>query len=193
MRRSRRRRVKRQKADSSRGGGSSISPKDIAGVPIHSSARKIAGKLKRKGIFVSKKTVRRGLVAMKYTYSPRPITMALSTRQKERRVDFASTWSGDSKIIIFSNEKIFDTNDKRQKMWVAPGEKAVPRQRMRWAPKCHVCGAIGVGWRYLVVLPSNSAITSETYVETLRKVPFPRKFIFQQDGAGAHKAKNTKN
>ena len=80
-----------------------------------------------------------------------------------------------------------------KKMWVAPGEKAAPRQKMRWAPKCHVWGAIGVGWRYLAILPNDSSIMSETYIKTLRKTPFPRNFIFQQDGAGAHTAKMTKS
>ena len=54
-------------------------------------------------------------------------------------------------------------------------------------------GAIGVGWRYLAILPNDSSITSETYIKTLRKTPFPRNFIFQQDGAGAHTAKMTKS
>ena len=98
---------------------------------------------------------------MKYTYSPRPVTMALTERQKAKRVEFALAWNGDSRIIVFSDEKIFDTNDMRKKMWVAPGEKATPRQKMHWAPKCHVWGAIGVGWRYLAILPMTAQLRAK--------------------------------
>ena len=108
-----------------------ISPKDLAGVPKHSSARCIAGRLSKKGVHVTKRTVQRDLKAMKYTYSPRPVTMALTERQKAKRVEFALAWNGDSRIIVFSDEKIIDTNDMPKKIWVAPGEKAAPRQKMR--------------------------------------------------------------
>ena len=43
---------------------------------------------------------------------------------------------------------------------VAPGQKAAPRRKVRWAPKYQVGGAIGVGWRNLVILDSDSSITS---------------------------------
>ena len=43
-----------------------------------------------------------------------------------------------------------------------------------------------------MVLLSNISIPSEACVEMLSNAPFPRKFIFQQDGAGAHTTKSTK-
>ena len=70
-------------------------------------------------------------------------------------------------------------------MWVAPGQTAAPRQKVRWAPKCQVWGAIGVGWRHLVVLDKDSSITSISYVKTLKKVQFPQNCTFQQDEATA--------
>ena len=82
-------------------------------------------------------------------------------------------------------KKIFDTSDGRKNMSVAPGEKAAPRQKVRWAPRCQVWGAIGVGWRYLVVLDSDSSITSMSYIKTL-----PMELYFSaRRGHGAHRAR----
>ena len=53
--------------------------------------------------------------------------------------------------------------------------------------------AIGVGWRHLVILDSDSSITSISYIETLKKVTFPMNCIFQQDGATAHTAHASKD
>ena len=36
-------------------------------------------------------------------------------------------------------------------------------------------------------------LRAESILKPLRKTPFPRNFIFQQDGAGAHTAKMTKS
>ena len=77
-------------------------------------------------------------------------------------------------------------------VWVAPGQKAAPRQKVRWAPRCQVWGAVGVGWRHLVILDSDSSVTSMSYIETLKKVPFPMNCMFQQDGAKAHTAHASK-
>ena len=111
---------------------------------------------------------------------------AYRTRQKGKRVQFALNYNMDTARVIFTDEKIFDTNDSRRKMWVRRGQKAAPRQKVRWAPRCQVWGAVGVGWRYLVILQNDTSITSETYIETLKEVDFPPNRIFQQDRATAH-------
>ena len=77
-------------------------------------------------------------------------------------------------------------------MCVKRGQKAAPRQKVRWAPRCQVLGAVGVGWRYLVTLRNDTSITSETYIETLKQVDFPPNSVFQQDGATAHTARASK-
>ena len=58
---------------------------------------------------------------------------------------------------------------------------------VRWAPRCQVWGAIGVGWKHLVILDSDSSIRSSSIIETLKKVPFP-----QKGGATAHTAHASK-
>ena len=70
--------------------------------------------------------------------------------------------------------------------------KAARRQKVRWAPRCQVWGAVGVGWRYLVILRNDTSITSETYIETLKQVDFTPNSVFQQDGATAHTARASK-
>ena len=117
----------------------------------------------------------------------------LTELQKIKRVNFAKTYSMDTSRVVFTDEKIFETNDSRKNMWVAPGQKAAPRQKVRWAPRCQVWGATGVGWRHLVILDSDSSITSMSYIETLKKVTFPMNCIFQQDGATAHTAHASKD
>ena len=63
-------------------------------------------------------------------------------------------------------------------------EKNPPHSTQVW-------GAIGVGWRHLVVLDKDSSITSISYVKTLKKVQFPQNCIFQQDGDTAHTARTS--
>ena len=60
--------------------------------------------------------------------------------------------------------------------------KAAPRQKVRWAPRCQVWSAVGVGWRYLVILQNDTSITSETHIETLKEVDFPLIVFFSKMG-----------
>ena len=163
-----------------------------AAVPINGSSRKIRGKLKRKGVNVSSDTINRDIRSLGYKYGSRPLSQGLTEVQKKKRVSFALKWEElkwDTSRLVFTYEKLFDTKDHRKKMWMAPGKKPAKRQRVRWAPKCHVWGAVGVGYRKLVVLSSNS-ITCVS--NTLKKVQFPPNCIFQQDGATSHTAKESK-
>ena len=169
-----------------------ITPHDPAGVPRLNSSRRIAAQLKKKNIQVSKRTVQRDLSSLDYSYAARPLCQGLTERQKVKRVQFALNYNMDTSRVIFTDEKIFDTNDGRRKMWVRRGQKAAPRQKVRWAPRCQVWGAVGVGWRYLVILQNDTSITSEMYIETLKEVDFPPNRIFQQDGATAHTARASK-
>ena len=109
---------------------------------------------------MSQSTVLHDLSIMGYNYNARPVCQGLTKLQKTKRVAFSKKYNMDTSRVVFTDEKIFDTNDGRKNMWVAPGEKAAPRQKVLWAPRCQVWGAIGVGWKYLVVLDSDSSITS---------------------------------
>ena len=126
-----------------------LDPLDPAGVPKVNSARRIKAKLNKSGIKVSKNTVLNDLEAMGYNYGARPLCQGLTELQKIKRVRFSQNCNMDTSSVVFTDEKIFDTNDSRKNMWVAPGQTAAPRQKVHWAPKCQVWGAIGVGWRHL--------------------------------------------
>lgn len=52
---------------------------------------------------------------------------------------------------VFTDEKIFDTNDHgRGYFWGKKGEKAPRRERTKFAPSVHVWGMIGVGIKLLI-------------------------------------------
>ena len=162
-------------------------------MPKYNSSKRISVVLCRKGVTASPRTVRRDLRQARHQYRPRPISQGLTAVQKEKRVQFSLNYKEDTSKLIFSDEKVFDTNDNRMKMWVKKGETPAKRLKVRWAPKCQVWGAIGINWRCLKILSSRTSITHETYIDTLKHVYFPRKRIFQQDGATAHTAKATIN
>jgi hypothetical protein len=98
------------------------------------------------------------------------------------------------KNLIFSDEKWFDSNDHGdQYHWRRRGEETRCRERVQAPAKVLVWGAIGVGWRHLVVLEINDddrGVTSESYrkkcLASLRKVPELRGRRLQQDGAKVH-------
>lgn len=169
-----------------------IAKKDSRGVPKYNSARKIRAQLIKQGIVASKRTILDDLKASGCRYMSRPVAPALSTEQKEKRVQFCNRWKGKNTTrIVFSDEKIFDTNERDGKVWVIAGETPVRRSKCRWAPSCHVWGAVGVGWRRLEIFPSGAKITAGTYIQTLSRVRLPRGCIFQQDGARPHTARST--
>lgn len=170
---------------------------DSRGVPVRNSSKRLSQALAKKNIPASARTVCRDLAASGARYLSRPLWPGLTTAQMATRAAFASAELAAKKSfgdLIFTDEKIFDTNDTERKMWVPDGQDPVPRRRSRWAPSCHVWGAIGTGFRYLRALPAGS-VTSASYCETLqmflRALPRGRKFCFQQDGAPAHTAKAT--
>lgn len=170
---------------------------DARGVPLQNSSKKLAAALRKKKIHASPRTVRRDLVDAGARYLSRPRWPGLTKGQMEARVAFAKAELAAKKSfadVIFSDEKIFTTNDTERMMWCLRGQAPVPRRLTRWAPRCHVWGAIGVGFRFLVVLPAGS-VTAASYIKTLegfvRALPAGHKFWLQQDGAPAHSAKTT--
>ena len=82
---------------------------------------------------MSQSTVLHDLSIMGYNYNARPVCQGLTKLQKRKRVAFSKKYNMDTSRVVFTDEKIFDTNDGRKNMWVAPGEKAGPLQKVRWA------------------------------------------------------------
>ena len=169
-----------------------LAKKDVRGVPKRNSSGKIAQDLAKTGLRISPRQVRRDLGQLGARYLARPLTQGLSTKQKLARVEFARGFVGNGGKLLFSDEKLFNTNDSERKQWVLAGEKPAVRQKVRWAPSVHVWGVIGVGFRYLHVLDAGS-VTADTYIETLRSfIPNIQPGVtLQQDGAPAHKAHKT--
>lgn len=124
-----------------------------------------------------------------------------------------------SRGIVFTDEKIFETNDHGcPTSYVERGAAAHVRETSRWPHRLMVWAAVGVGFKMLVMLdndmqagpaPAGSGgagkktkrrgVNSQDYIEQVlapfvkmkerRKLP---QTIFQQDGASIHTSKVTK-
>ena len=139
-------------------------------------------------------TVRRGLHILGYTAKKKPRGPKLRVGDAEKRVEFCMRELHREGTLMFSDEKIFDTNfHGTQFDWVLKDDAAAPLQIDRWAPRVHVWGCIGVGVKMLECLPAGQMLDSERY-QTLCLKPHLRKLkngIFQQDGARCHTSKST--
>jgi len=101
----------------------------------------------------------------------------------------------ENPYYLFSDEKIFDTNDKgTRRMWVEKGSSTTPRYFRKWSARVMVWGAVGFNFRKLVFFKPGEMVTAEIYqqkclphvVAQSKKV---EKMIFIQDGARPHTAK----
>lgn len=110
------------------------------------------------------------------------------------------------KSIIFTDEKIWSSNDATfRRMWVLKGRTPLRRECQRWPRgRIHVYAAIGVGFRFMVVLPAKKlnvetekqAAFRLTGREFIRRclspmVPQLQNKVLQMDGAACHSAKAT--
>ena len=162
------------------------------------SCQKIADQLRREhNIKVCRNTVRNDLGAVGLTAKRRPRGPTHYVGDAERRVAFAKKHLHDNPSrIFFSDEKYCDTNDNGCGwQWCEEGEKPDHRGFDRWAPKLHVWGCIGVGYRRLAFLSGDGTVDSDMY-ETLcikpnKKLLSKRGYVFMQDGAAAHRSKAT--
>ena len=123
-----------------------------------SSLTSLALALRAKGIIVSKPTLHRDVKALGYVSRVRPRTCAKDT-DFARRLTFVRNMLRSTPLsrsrIVFSDEKIFTTNDNRSlKAWVLPGHRVPPRMWSRWPEgRCQVWACIGVGFRHIVLFP----------------------------------------
>ena len=98
---------------------------------------------------------------------------------------------------MWTDECILRAQDNQIMTLRRPGHKVEPRRRARWSASVHVWGAIGVGFRLLVIL--DGMVNSEDYVDTLKRFllnPDLTDFVatnrvLMQDGARPHTANNT--
>ena len=181
--------------------------KKPSGHKLYASARSIVTQLKRQyGIATTKPTVCRDLNAEGMGSRVRP-KVTVSPIDYPRRLAFCKQYirmtKKESHKLVFSDEKIFCTNDYSQRSeWVMDGETAMPRLRQRWPQgRVHVWGAIGIKWKLLVVLPETQKVedekpapyrlTAQKYVRKCLAAAanhlIANKILYQQDGAGCHR------
>lgn len=168
------------------------------------SLRRAARQLDEDGVQTSKSTVHRDRKALGLEIYTRPCTPLLTDTNKLERVRLFTPWAKkkvDDPIfltLIFSDEKLFDVDHHGSKLQYRDPthtDRVEPRLFAgQGGAKVMVFGAIGIGWRKLIILPEGS-IDSKKYIECclrplLRKLKRPD-VTFMQDGARIHTSKET--
>jgi len=144
-------------------------------------------------------TVRRYLKERNIVSRVRPKRPKPYEEDDKKRLNFAiqqlSAISQDSsRSYIFSDEKIFDTNEMgSRRMWIRKGSKATPRHYQKWAPRIMVWGAVGINFRKLIIFNGSERINAKVYVEKIlptvaRRVKDDPHVVYIQDGARPHTA-----
>ena len=183
----------------------------VTEVPRWPSLAAMQSELAKRGHKVSKMTVCTDLASLGYNNRVRPRVPDTSEADSLRRVVFATpllrkpmSWF---RRLIITDEKLFSSNDFGcRTMYVKEGRKALRRENKRW-PRCRVMvwGAIGVGFRHLVIYPELEpqdpdeprkkrlyAVTATRYIRRCL-APIATRLqaenrILQEDGGGAHES-----
>lgn len=147
-------------------------------------------------------TVRRDLLHLGFSARVRRYVPSKDPRVIAKRVAFARVWARRlCKNIVFSDEHMCSTNDTScRTQWVKDvGDLCLrEKRRMQNAVRIHVWGVIGVGFKFLVVLPAVEnerpfRLRSQTYCELCLEpaLPYLRGKVLMQDGARPHTARTT--
>jgi len=179
--------------------------------PLYPTARSIVKKLEQQHIFVSVKTVQRDLRAAGFRSRVRRFVPTRDPKVLQRRLTWAKDTlkalqrkDPDPDGVVFSDEHFVSCNENEERtMWVKSPDDLCPRERKRLGNTPHfmIWGAIGVGFRHLVVLPLRGEegafrLDADGYIrrclspiaQTLAK----RGKCFQQDNARCHIAGRVK-
>lgn len=161
------------------------------------STTKIAAKLKRKGVEVSPRTVRRRLHSVGLTYGsmlPKPL---LKLEHRQKRLAWAKENSErDWSNVVFTDEATININIKRKKVWHKPGKKLVIRV-VKHPIKIHIWGCVsskGFGRCYVFTKNLNAEllvkIYSTAYLASIKKFGGSKSdWIMQEDNDPKHKSK----
>jgi hypothetical protein len=138
-------------------------------------------------------------------YRRRPKAPKRLVGDARKRLDMVARYGRtDPAKFVFSDEMAIDTNDHGNiGQWVLPGQLPDPRRFEQYAPKVMVWGAVGVGYRKLVILPKFMSdgrtffrLNAEEYKRRCLQVVVPyvksAGKIFQHDGARCHIAEHCK-
>lgn len=169
----------------------------------YGSCGKVARKLTADGISLSKTTAWRDLKALGLKAYVAQRMPRLTANNKTARLEFANRIlrmpQRDEYVrrLAFSDEKWYDSDDGRTFHWRRPKESVPCRYHEKFGPRVMVWGVIAVGFRKLVMVPSDTngrgsvKIDAAVYEELIRPVVADlrkRKLIFQQDNAPSHSA-----
>lgn len=161
------------------------------------SCAAIAQELRRSfGLIVSRQTVWRDLHRAGWVSRVRPNACTVKAEDKKARVRLCRKHVLlDPATIMFTDETMSDTNcHVPRRQWGRKGAKLHPRLKERWPGKVMVHGAIGVGFRDLVVFPRDCRLNAIAYKQKVlhRLIPIcSRKgWYFQNDGARPHIAEH---
>ena len=106
------------------------------------SSSTIANKLKRKGVEVSDRTVRRRLNAIGLQYSNNLAKPLLSETHRKKRLAWAKQHEyTDWDKVLFTDEATINVNMKRKKVWQRPGKRLVVRI-VKHPQKVHIWGCV---------------------------------------------------
>lgn len=123
----------------------------------YGSSRRTARELTRRGVKSSPTTVRRDAKALGLKSMIRPRRPYLLNDDRQRRVAFArkrlrSNVKGSNKLILFTDEKWFDSDDHGNRFqWCLKGIQPDPRGTSQYPKKLLVWGCIGVGVKRLII------------------------------------------
>lgn len=197
-------------------------------VPKFESANAIRIELARQGDRVSKRTVIRDLRALGFVSRTRPRVPNVSEEHFKRRRAWCRRHRAlQARDVVFSDEKYFAaTGCGSRQQWVHRSRQdldRLPIEKAGYPDKLMVWGAIGVGYRLLVLAKGTSSrvpgvysfnaqgakkfhrrsdesrfnITADWYKRNCLRplIPYLKRHnkIFMQDGAGIHTAQTTLN
>ena len=165
------------------------------------SCSAIAKELKvRFGSVVSKITVRRDLFAIGKVCKRRAVGPSRKEGDPAQRMAFSKTLLRaikrgelDPSLLVFTDEKWGNTNDHGLPTeWCDRDEDATRKVYDRYATNIHVWGAIGVGVKMLIILPTGN-INAEFYISNILKKAdrVLRNRVLVQDGAKPHTSAKT--
>ena len=161
-------------------------------------SNKLAIGLKRKGIDLSARTVRRRLHDAGLTFGttlPKPLLSA--THCKKRLAWAKENTDTDWDSVLFTDEASININSKRKRVWHMPGKKLTIRT-VKHPIKVHIWGCVssrGFGKCYIFTKNLNGKLMKKVYKKTLlpsRKKLFgshASAMLLQEDNDPKYKAK----
>jgi transposase len=153
---------------------------------------------------ISIETVRRTIKESKLQYLVVEEEEKLTKKQKKQRIKFARDNVGtDWKLVLFTDEKLFQLPHGVHKQWQDPNDRVKKVKVSKHAPKLMVWGGIGYYFKTpLFFCKPKSSLTSKGYLDILKKNLPPKTrtedcpreqkddWKFLQDNASIHKSKS---